>query len=177
MRALKIKNILLGILVISLLGACKKTVSEKEFIADDTTFSSFKSWPLVKTYYPGYDSALHVIMGNDTIDAHANLKPNVTRRVYVKDGQKPVDGQYPVGTLIVKYSYNPDYSVDEYTALAKRGNGFNPGFNDWEFFMLSPDGKIMVDPVMGLARGADLMGGMCKNCHNLAPTDLVFSAE
>ncbi len=138
-----------------------------EFIADDNSFANFMSWSLDATNQ-GSDPALGM--------AHAGNDSTVIRKVYFKDGQARVDGEYPVGTIIVKHSQNPDESVNEFTAMVKRGNNFAPDGGDWEWFMLGPDGTIASDGDGNPMRGADLMGGMCIACHNQASnTDYVFS--
>lgn len=141
--------------------------AQQEFIADNSTFSNFMSWPL-ESQNQGADPALGA--------AHSGNDSTVTRYVYFKDGQNRVNGVYPLGTLIVKHSYNPDQSVNEYTALAKRGNNFNPSGGDWEFFMLKPDGSIATDENGAPMRGSNLMNGMCLGCHSAASSkDYVFS--
>jgi hypothetical protein len=140
---------------------------KQEFVADDNTFKSFMSWPLEATNQ-GPDPALGT--------AHAGNDSTVTRKVYVQNGQDIKDGSYPVGTLIVKHSQNPGSTVNEFTAMAKRGNDFNTTGGDWEWFMLNSDGTIALDGNGNQMRGADLMGGMCVMCHTQAiQKDYVFS--
>ncbi len=152
---------------LSVFQACDKDDdTETEFVADDNTFQSFNAWYLHASHQ-GPDPALGV--------AHAGNDTSVTRKVYFKDNQNAVNGKYPVGTIIVKHSSNGT-TVDEYTAMVKRGNGFSPDTNDWEWFMLAPDGTIAKDPTGALMRGAKLMGGMCNGCHTQAAAkDYVFS--
>ncbi len=141
--------------------------SETEFIADNSTFASFMSWPLEATNQ-GSDPALGT--------AHAGNDASVTRQIYFKSGQDPVNGKYPVGSVIVKHSSNPDKSVNEFTAMVKRGNNFNPNFGNWEFFMLTPTGAIASDANGSPMRGASLMDGMCAGCHSGASNkDFIFS--
>jgi len=141
----------------------------QEFIADDNTFSNFMSWKLEATK-KGADPSLGM--------AHAGNDETVTREIYIKDGQDRVNGKFPVGTLVVKHSKNTAGTVNEFTAMVKRGNNFNPAANDWEWFMLSPDGKIMVGEHNMPVRGANLMDGMCVGCHAGASTkDYVFSKK
>lgn len=139
-----------------------------EFIADDETFENFMTW-VVEAENQGPDPALG--------EAHGGNDETVTRTVYVKNGQDRVEGEFPVGTLIVKHSKNPDNSVNEFTAMVKRGNDFNTSGGDWEWFMLNPDGTIATDPSSGnKMRGANLMNGMCLSCHSAAASDdYVFS--
>jgi len=164
---------MIAVAIMAILGAatfqsCSKNDNKnKEFVADDNTFKNFMSWVLEATQQ-GADPALGM--------AHGGNDETVTRRIYFKDGQDPKDGKYPVGTLIVKHSDNPDNSVNEFTAMVKRGNDFNPSGGDWEWFMLNSDGTIAVDGDGNKMRGADLMGGMCLMCHSAAGTkDYVFS--
>jgi hypothetical protein len=140
---------------------------KEEFIATDSSFSNFMSWELEATHQ-GPDPALG--------GAHGGNDETVTREIYYKNGQNPVSGKFPVGTIIVKHSKNPDLSVNEFTAMVKRGNDFNPSGGDWEWFMLNADGSIATDGSSGMKmRGADLMGGMCLSCHTAGSTDYTFT--
>ena len=134
----------------------EKALPAAEFVADNTSFTNFRSWAEV-AIHEGPDPALGM--------AHHGEDEVVTRTIYVKDNQKRgADGKFPVGTLIVKET-KKDGETIEVTAMVKRGNGFNPDNSDWEWFMLAPDGKIAVmDGVE--ARGAKLMNGMCGQCHS-----------
>ena len=155
--------LLLGALSIT---SCKKD-EVNEFIADNSTFANFDTWTLESTL-SGPDPSLGA--------AHAGNDNTVSRSIYFKDGQDPVDGVYPTGTVIVKHAGNPDASVAIYTAMVKRGNDFNPTNNDWEWFMLNADGTIAEDAEGNLLRGAALNNGGCGNCHGAASTsDYVFS--
>lgn len=142
-------------------------VANPEFIATDASFANFQNWVL-EAELSGPDPALG--------PAHHGNDSTVTRHIYFKDGQDPENGLYPVGTIIVKQSDNHDHSVNEVTAMAKRGNNFDAGHNDWEYFMLMPDGKIATDGDGNVMRGANLMNGMCLGCHSAAAnTDYIFS--
>lgn len=152
--------------------ACKKddpatnSTLVKEFIADSNTFIDYMSWPLEATKH-GIDPFLGM--------AHAGNDSTTTRMVHFKNAVKPVNGVYPVGSIIVKHTTNTAGTLNEVTGMVKRGNGFNPSKGDWEFFMLMPNGKIAYDGNMAL-RGADLMGGMCGSCHASASSkDFIFS--
>lgn len=141
--------------------------NEQEFVADDNSFKDFMSWKLEATN-KGPDPALGM--------AHSGNDSTVTRYVYIKNGANRVEGKFPIGTIIVKHSTNPSGSVNEFTAMVKRGNKFNPEGGDWEWFMLSPDGKIMIGSDNRPMRGANLMDGMCVGCHSAAAKkDFVFS--
>ncbi len=150
----------------ALIQSCSEDDEEEmEFIADNSTFAGFESWSL-DFQAEGADPALAAM-------AHGGNDSTVTRRVYYKDGQAPVNGAYPKGTVIVKRSTSPG-GLDEVTAMVKRGGDFNSGNNGWEWFMLMPDGSIAEMEGMP-ARGANLMNGMCGGCHAGANTDYVFS--
>jgi Cytochrome P460 len=149
--------------------ACKKSSAQlSEFVADNTSFTNFMAWPEQGTYN-GPDPLLGAM-------AHANNDSSVVRKVYFKNGQSRVNGTFPVGTIVVKHSYNPSGTVNEFTALVKRGNNFNPTHGDWEFFMLKSDGTIASDTTGMVMRGANLMSGMCASCHAMATNkDYIFS--
>ena len=164
-------NLLVILMVMGVVSACDKKEDEEpeqpqEYIATDDSFTDFKSWELAAEKQ-GPDPALGM--------AHHGNDSTVTRYIYFKDSQTASGGNYPLGTIIVKESQNTDMSVHELTAMVKRGNNFNPGGGDWEWFMLAPDGKIATDGDGNPMRGAALMGGMCLGCHTAASTDYVFS--
>ena len=140
----------------------------QEFIADDSTFSGFSSWSKDATFN-GADPSLGM--------AHGGNDATTTREVFFKDGQDPDgDATYPVGTVIVKHSTNTAGTLDEITAMVKRGNDFNSVNNDWEWFVLNSDGSIATDANGDALRGATLLGGACGNCHaGASAKDYVFS--
>lgn len=153
--------------------SCKKDKNEPtpqptEFVADNNSFKDFMTWPMQATFN-GPDPLLGAM-------AHGNNDSTVVRHVYFKNGQNRVDGKYPIGTIVVKHSTNTAGTINELTAMVKRGNGFNPNAGDWEFFMLKPDGTIASDTSGMVMRGANLMGGMCGSCHGGASgKDYIFS--
>ena len=158
-----------------LLTFCKKDNDEKdpapnpEYIATDASFQNFMNWVL-EAELNGPDPALG--------PAHHGNDSTVTRHVFFKDGVDPVNGLYPLGSIIVKQSNNHDFTINEVTAMVKRGNNFDPNHNDWEYFMLTPDGNIAEDGDGNPMRGADLMGGMCVACHTQASSsDYIFSKK
>lgn len=158
--------------VLIIIQACKKDEEPEdtqptEFVADNSTFSGFMSWPLEATNI-GPDPALGATFpGNDM---------TVARNIYFKNGQDPVDGLYPQGTVIVKHSVNPALTVNEFKAMVKRGGNFNTAGNGWEWFILNPDGTIAVDDEGNPLRGAGLANGDCISCHDAAVAkDYVYS--
>lgn len=148
---------------------CKDDDSEDapEFVASDSDFAGFRTWTEVATNQGPSQSLGSAHQGNDE---------NATRTIYMKDDQeREADGKFPVGTLIVKDTRDGSGNTIEVTAMVKRGNNFNPDHNDWEWFMLTPDGEIAEDNGM-IMRGAMLMDGMCGACHlQVKDKDFVFS--
>jgi hypothetical protein len=169
MKSSVLFKVLFALAVVVSLQSCNDDDEDvtQEFVADDNSFSNFMSWELEATNQ-GPDPFLGA--------AHAGNDSTVSRKIYYKNGQNPVNGEFPVGTIIVKHSSNPDQSVNEFTAMVKRGNDFSPNGGDWEWFMLNADGSIASDPSTGMKmRGADLMGGMCISCHTAGATDYTFT--
>jgi len=152
--------------------SCKKDdpaptpAAPAEFIADDNTFAGFTSWTQTSTKL-GKDPSLG--------EAHAGNDSTTVRKIWIKDNKNRENGKFPIGTLIVKHSKNASGTVDMYTAMVKRGNNFNPNNNDWEWFVITADGKIAKDG-SNVMRGANLMNGMCGGCHSGAKDkDYVFT--
>ena len=88
--------------------------TNNEFIADDASFAGWDTWDLIDTKN-GIDPSLN--------GAHAGNDSTAVRKIYVKDAQKPVDGAYPIGTLVVKHMKSD--SMEMITAMAKCGNNFD----------------------------------------------------
>ncbi len=151
------------------LQSCKTdsaTSTPTEFVADNTTFSGFTSYPVGATLH-GANPTLGPM-------AHGGQDTSVTRKVHYKNNQDRVNGKFPIGTVIVKQSTSPK-GMNEITAMVKRGNNFNPTAGDWEFFMLMPSGEIATD-ANGPLRGANLLNGMCAGCHTgAAAKDYIFT--
>lgn len=144
----------------------------EEYVANDDSFKNFGTWTL-GAELQGVDPALG--------GAHGGNDASVVRSIYFKDNAKPVDGEYPVGTVIVKHSHNDAGTVEMYTAMVKRGNNFDSENGDWEYFMLSGDGAIATDGDGNLMRGdgPTMMGGMCLSCHAKAVSgnDYIFTTR
>jgi hypothetical protein len=139
---------------------------ESEFIADNATFANWMTWTLRDTN-AGPDPALGT--------AHQGNDSTVTRYIYVRGDSMRIDSQFPVGTVIVKYTSN-DSTINEYLAMVKRGNNYNPSFGNWEFFVLTSTGEIMKDGNGDDLRGKGLMGGACEACHSTAgDKDFIFT--
>jgi len=140
------------------------TPTQTEYVATNASFTGWNTWTLVDTKM-GPDPALGEM-------AHGGQAENVTRKIYIKEDKAKINGQYPIGTVVVKHTKSDDGELEVLTAMVKRGgSGFNTEHNGWEWFMLNADGTV--NPEM---RGADLMEGMCNMCHSGAKAkDYVFS--
>ncbi len=99
-------------------------------------------------------------------------------------GAMYANGQFPVGTVLAKETYELDDSDQKtnitWTGMVKRGGDFNPDNGNWEWFMMDPTGQVV------LARGGatnnmtgDPLG--CNGCHSAAANggggDFVFNHD
>ena len=172
----KLISFVISILIIYL--SCKKepnmTLSDptvnKEFIADNSTFKDYLQWNrLVERTGP--DASLGIFHNVDV--------PNLIRRVYVKDNALPSNGQYPVGTIIVKEYRKADGTLSDFDQLAmvkREGKNFNTAFNGWEWFRLDHT-SLNIAVIDGVTiRGSILGNNVCNNCHLLVKSkDFVFT--
>jgi len=135
-------------------------IEPQEFVADDSTFDNYTSWTLEVTN-TGTDPGSLIAGG-----AHAGDSDISVRDIYFKDDQDPVDGVYPVGTVVAKHTTTTDGTVDVTHAMVKRGNDFNPTSGNWEYFTFTAAGAI---------DGRGMLEG-CMNCHGAASaSDFIFS--
>lgn len=105
---------------------------------------------------------------------HDGVQERMTYTVFVNDiGKSRLmeggDGEFPVGTCIVKDAHNgDDYSTSRtLTAMVKREKGFSPEAGDWEFFVLD-----------GFAKSVSRSGKLenCGSCHaKVADNDYVHA--
>lgn len=159
---------LLTLLSASFIVACsddEKTTTEPEvteFVAEYSDFAGYRDWDKIAEN-SGQDPAL----GED--NAHGNA---MTRRViYTKNKDvKMVNGEWPVGTILVKDMYSLETSeLTGVMAMVKRGADFNPDHKGWEWFELNDTDKSIT------GRDANMMGGMCNQCHGGASSDYSFT--
>ncbi len=68
-------------------------------------------------------------------------------------------GTYPVGTVL---------QLVPQEAMVKRGEGWNPTTNDWEFFALSVSGGTTTIQARGVEDVENSFGGNCFACHSQA---------
>lgn len=174
----------LFVAVLISIQSCKddKEEASPEFVASSADFADFRTWTEVATNQ-GPDPALGA--------AHKGNDETVTRTVYVKNNQeRGADGRFPVGTIVVKDTRDANGNTMEVTAIVKRGNKFDSDHNDWEWFMLMPDGTIGPamdengnimedqngDPIPARSERVEMLTNMCGGCHNQAKNkDFIFS--
>jgi hypothetical protein len=126
-----------------------------EFIAEEEDFTDYKEWTMT-----GEETGEHPALGK----AHGGS--DAVRRIYQKQAKaNPMESDmgYPIGTLIVKES-ELNGEIVAITAMAKRGNDFNPEHGYWEWFMINKDDMSFAN------RGADF--GACNSCHAKAKGNL-----
>ncbi len=68
-------------------------------------------------------------------------------------------GTYPVGTIL---------QLVPQEAMVKRGTGWNPTTNDWEFFALTVSGTTTTINARGNEGVENQFGGNCFDCHSKA---------
>ncbi len=170
-------NRLVAMIALCLAVASCDDKSGPVFIALDSDFATFESWPMTA-------------LGSEPLAGH----PTGPRFGYLNHPAPKGAKQYPVGTIIVKaieQPGSPDTSWEIF-AMAKRGGDFNAGgATNWEFFRLKiVDGKPHIvtrgltaaDPDDGGAGYFDQLGNdfvdLCNSCHGTqasAATDHVLS--
>jgi hypothetical protein len=137
----------------------------QEFIAADADFAGYQDWAQPITPQKGPDPA--GLVGG----AHGANDSSLTRYIFINDNSvtRDANGNFPVGTRLVKEVQMEDGTVATVTAMVKRGGSFNDSHRNWEWFLLDEDGKIQ-------SRGGDLMDNMCNGCHaQNASEDYVFT--
>jgi hypothetical protein len=133
------------------------TPAGTSFIAVDTTFKNFKSWPSFHSDGPVDDGT---------------FPPEVLgpREQYINCVPQHGATEFPVGTLIAEVR-----QTGKIFAAAKRGGGYNStGAVNWEWFELVEDSTNTLAPVhifwrgfgppLGDTYGGDVTGG-CNACH------------
>ena len=131
-----------------------------EYAAAATDFANYRNWSLIQD-----TTTVSPYLGG----AHKSSDSTAVRRIYKKQllaNPDTAQAGYPVGTIVVK-EIQQNGAVTEITAMVKRGGTFNSANNGWEWFTLDPATTGI------MARGADLMSGMCNGCHSLAKTSTI----
>jgi hypothetical protein len=166
-----IRIVLLGFTASLMLASCapNKAQEASDFEARDGDFAGYATWAL----------AAKATGATDQLDiAHDAKNPDVTRYIFVKDDAKrKSDGQFPVGTLIVKQSRLSDGTlVGVATAMVKRAKGYNAAAGNWEWFMLEPKTGIIAKNPQGEVQRGKI--GFCIACHTDAEgQDYAFTVK
>lgn len=121
----------------------------------------------------GYESWVKVnarpITGDDTGTLGRNVHQGATgfRDVYVNSVGASVatgetDGDFPVGTILVKNSFEDDGGsagdLADITVMVKREAGYDPENGDWEYMMLTSTMRVRSQGVIN----------NCVACHTAA---------
>ena len=111
------------------------------------------------------------------------ITDDFSREVFRRqDAARAEGGSFPVGTMLLKVVSNRGAEGERvypeeggWTAMVKRGGGFDPTRGDWEWFVLDP----ITQTLSARGTGGEVMGGMCAGCHTQATgengADFVFS--
>jgi Cytochrome P460 len=164
----------LGFLKLALVGAALFAVygfsraqsqEPTEFIAEDKDFADYTKWK---------EAAKVSSASPELGQAHQAADPEITRVIYVNDKARKENGQFPVGTIVVKQQVKKDGTVTGAVAMVKRGNKFNEKGGDWEWFTITPATQTIAKDANGNARRGATAG--CIGCHTQAEKkDYVFA--
>jgi hypothetical protein len=161
-----LKFVLLGgMLLAAYAYSSAQSQEPTEFIAEDKDFANYTTWKEAAKA-TGPSAALGA--------AHQGADPEITRVIYVNDKVRKENGQFPVGTIVVKQNVKKDGTVTGAVAMVKRGNKFNEKAGDWEWFTITPANQTIAKDANGNARRGATAG--CIGCHTQAEKkDYVFT--
>lgn len=178
--------LLLGPLGLACGAAAPTSKPGTTFTAYAPDFDGFHSWPSAPAT-PGPN--LPPVPGGDGVDAGTIAADGgvhvLPLTVYWNHPPPSGSTTFPIGTIIVKETNEPELSDRTVFAMAKRGGDFNAtGAVNWEWFDLtnSVDGSVVINwrgfgPKSG---SADIYGGnptICNDCHEVAAAnDYVWSS-
>ncbi|HEY3817987.1 MAG TPA: hypothetical protein VGL81_12490 [Polyangiaceae bacterium] len=141
--------------------------AQTEFVAYESSFSGFQSWP----------NTAQATAQDDAGDGLHGVGP---LQVYWNQSPPHGSASFPVGTIIVKETEDPDPTQRIVFAMVKRGDGYNapPGANGWEWFSLqnNADGCTVTILWRGLVAPpgqtyANQAIGDCNGCHTLTASN------
>lgn len=158
-------------------AAAPSSMPGATFTAFAPDFEGFHSWPSAPaTPAP----SLPTVPGGDGVDAGSLAADGgvhvLPLTVYWNHAPPSGSPTFPVGTIIVKETDEPDLTARKIFAMVKRGGDFNAtGAVNWEWFELQnsvDDGIVINWRGFGPPSGsADVYGGnptICNNCHLIA---------
>jgi hypothetical protein len=186
LRSIAGAALLLGPLGLACGASAPSSAPGGTFTAFATDFDGFHAWPSGPAT-PGPD--LPPVPGGDGVDAGSIAADGgvhvLPLTVYWNHPPPTGSTKFPVGTIIVKETDEPDLTARKVFAMVKRGGDFNPtGAVNWEWFELqnTVDSGVVINwrgygPSSG---SADVYGGnphICNDCHGVAVSnDYVWSA-
>lgn len=130
-------------------AAAADAVAEEEFIAQESDFVNLADMTPVRGFFISH--------------------PGGKLEEALEVANDPEGGTYPVGTII---------QLIPQEAMVKRGAGFDPAANDWEFFELDVSGEGTVIHQRGRGEIESRFGvGSCSSCHAMAGTKFDFVCE
>ena len=135
--------------------------AQAEFVAELSDIASYMTWDEVDYAIGDTNEFL--------LGIHQGDDEKFSRRAF----RNPTavlgeDGNYPPGSIFVKEVKTISSGTDEFAegggllAMVKRGGDFNPEFNGWEWFAISPDRTEILE------RGIGLLNNTCNTCHAAA---------
>ena len=136
---------------------------QAEFIAELSDFANYPAWQAIDYSIGPTNNALGAAHKGDVL-THS-------RRVFANELAFQKQGnEYPNGSILVKEVTSFESGERQFAemgllAMVKRGAEFNPDHQGWEWFVLSENNNEI------LARGANVMDGMCNVCHLQADDD------
>ena len=155
------------------------------FLAFAPDFANFHDWPSSRAGAPDAGPGEPVPPDAGVFADGGVHDPELPKTVFIKlPAGAVVEGEFPVGTLIVKEIDGGELTTRKIFAMVKRGGGYNKsGAKNWEWFELENiDASSVrirwrgVGPPAGEMYGGDKNGG-CNTCHaDAILNDYVFSA-
>lgn len=145
-----------------ILSACSDDTSTNtpasEFIVKDADVATFDSWSQTTAPRTGPDPA------GKLFGAHEEADTNLTRYIRISSAgaARGTNGQFPMGTIVVKEIKAKNGTVKAITGMAKRGGEFSKANNGWEYFRIDPSTRKISE------RGDSLTSGGCLGCHSAA---------
>jgi hypothetical protein len=156
------------------------------FLAFDTTFNGFHSWPsAVAMPSPNLPPVDAGGVGPDGGATDGGVHPPPETEYWQLPPITPGSTTFPLGTIIVKETNEADPTARQVFAMVKRGGDFNAnGAINWEFFELTNNAngteKVNWQGYGPLDPTKDIYGGnpnVCNDCHGKAVSnDYVWSA-
>lgn len=115
------------------------SVDGEDLVLEDGDFGCILDWPMVRHF------------------RITNLLGHLDEALAVANS--PTGGVYPVGTVI---------QLIPTEVMVKRGAGFSPATNDWEFIALSVTASSTTVRSRGGVEAVGPLGSSCFGCHSLA---------